>query len=293
MGVTELTAVPCSPPLAEHGEGPFWTADPARLGWVDIPAGRLWTAEYDGSALVAAESHDVGQPLGAAVPSLGGGWLLARGAGFAHLTPEGRLTEIATVTDADRVRMNDAKCDPGGRLWAGTMAYDAAPGAGALYRLGVDGEVTTILPEVGISNGLDWSPDHRTMYYIDTPTGRVDIFDYDADTGEVSGRRPLVEVDAGDPDGLTVDDEGFLWVAMWGGGRVCRYDPAGRLVATVDVPVTNVSSCCFGGPDRSTLFITTSRLGVDEPEADAGRIFRVDAGVTGPPAAAYQGPMVR
>lgn len=287
----ELTADPCSPALAEHAEGPFWDAGTGRLGWVDIPAGRLWLAADGGSTLEEPRKYEVGRPLGAAVPAAGGGWMLAAGAGFAHLSGDGRLTETVTVADAGRVRMNDAKCDPGGRFWAGTMGHDAEPGAGAFYRLGLDGGVETVLDKVTISNGLDWSPDRRTMYYIDTPTGRVDAFDYDAETGAVTGRRPLFPVEQGDPDGMAADDEGCLWVAMWGGGRVCRFDPRGRLLATVRLPVTNVSSCCFGGADRSTLFITTSRVGLDEPEADAGRVFRVDAGVTGPAASAYRGPL--
>lgn len=287
----ELTAVPCSPALAEHAEGPFWSADTARLGWVDIMAGRLWLAGYDGAELVDPRRYEVGQPLGAVAPASGGGWLLAVGAGFAHLSAEGKLTEIATVAEVERVRMNDGKCDPAGRMWAGTMAYDAATGQGAFYRLGLDGAVETILPEVTISNGLDWSPDRRTMYYIDTPTGRIDAFDYDTATGAATGRRALVAVDGGNPDGMTVDDEGCLWVAMWGASQVRRYDPTGRLLGTVRVPVTNVSSCCFGGPDRSTLFITTSQVGLATPEPDAGRIFQVAAGVSGPPAAAYRGPL--
>jgi sugar lactone lactonase YvrE len=290
----ELTAVACSPALAEHAEGPFWDARTGRLGWVDILAGRLWSSDYDGAELVSPRRLEIDRPLGAAVPAEAGGWLLAAGAGFAHLSEDGRLTEIATVADAERVRMNDGKCDPAGRFWAGTMGHEAEPGAGAFFRLGRDGEVRTVLPEVTISNGLDWSPDHRTMYYIDTGTGRVDAFDYDAAGGEVTGRRPVVSpAGGGAPDGMCVDDEGCLWVAMWEGSRVCRYDPDGRLLATVGLPVTNVTSCCFGGPDRSTLFITTSRIGLDTPEPDAGRVFRVAAGVGGPPAAPYRGPLPR
>jgi sugar lactone lactonase YvrE len=144
---------------------------------------------------------------------------------------------------------------------------------------------------VTISNGLGWSPDHRTMYYIDTPTGRVDAFDYDQGTGAVSGRRPLFEVEDGDPDGMTVDDEGFLWVALWGGGAVRRYEPSGRPVTTVRVPVTNVTSCCFGGAFGSTLFITTSQRGLTREqlaaEPGAGHVFFVDPGVSGPPATPF------
>jgi sugar lactone lactonase YvrE len=284
----ELTAEPCSPVRVEHAEGPFWHAN--RLGWVDIMAGRLWLAGFDGTSLSEPQSHDVGRPLGAAVPHIGGGWVLAAGTAFYALDEDGIVAPLTgDLADPSVVRMNDGKCDPAGRFWAGTMAYDESPGAGALYVF--DGTVRTVLTGVTISNGLGWSPDHRTMYYIDTPTGRVDAFDYDEETGDVSGRRPFAEVDGGSPDGMTVDDEGFLWVALWGGGAVRRYDPSGRPAGTVRVPATNVTSCCFGGPGGSTLFVTTSQQGLSPDqqaaEPDAGRIFRVDPGVTGPPATPF------
>ncbi len=285
----ELTAEPCSPVRVEHAEGPFWYGD--RLGWVDIMAGHLWLAGFDGETLTEPRMFDVGRPLGAAVPRAEGGWLLAAGTGFMALDDDGTVTPLTgDLADTTTIRMNDGKCDPAGRFWAGTMAYDESPGAGKLYVF--DGAVRTVLEGVSISNGLAWSPDHRTMYYIDTPTGHVDAFDYNERTGEVTGRRHVVKVEGGHPDGMHVDDEGFLWVALWGGGAVHRYDPSsGRLAATVRVPVTNVSSCCFGGPDRSTLFITTSQQGLSDAqraeEPDAGRVWRVDAGVSGPPAAPY------
>lgn len=286
----ELIAEPCSPVRVEHAEGPFWYGD--RLGWVDIMAGHLWLAAFDGTALTDPRMYDVGRPLGAAVPRAEGGWLLAAGTGFASLDEDGTVTPLTgDLADTATIRMNDGKCDPAGRFWAGTMAYDESPGAGALYVF--DGTVRTVLANVTISNGLGWSPDRRTMYYIDTPTGHVDAFDYDPATGGVTGRRHVVRVGGGHPDGMHVDDEGFLWVALWGGGAVHRYDPSGRLTATVRLPVTNVSSCCFGGPDRSTLFITTSQQGLSPErraaEPDAGRVFRVDAGVSGPPATPFGG----
>jgi sugar lactone lactonase YvrE len=284
----ELTAQVCSPVRAEHAEGPFWHGD--RLGWVDIMAGRLWLAGFDGATLVDPVSHDVGMPLGAAVPRSDGGWLLAAGTGFVALDPDGTATpRTEDLADTSVIRMNDGKCDPAGRFWAGTMAFDESPEAGSLYVF--DGAVRTVLTGVTISNGLGWSPDRRTMYYIDTPTGRVDAFAYDEETGAVSGRRPLFAVEGGKPDGMTVDDEGLLWVALWGGGAVHRYEPSGRLVATVRLPVTNVTSCCFGGPDGTTLFITTSQWNLSPEqlaaEPGAGHVFRVEPGVSGPPAAAF------
>ncbi len=286
----ELTAEPCSPVPVEHAEGPFW--HDGRLGWVDLMAGHLWLAGFDGARLVGAEAYDVGCPLGAAVPRTGGGWLLAAGAAFHTLSEDGTVTRLTDdLADASVVRMNDGKVDPAGRFWAGTMAYDESPRAGAFFVF--DGTVRTVLNGVTISNGLGWSPDHRLMYYIDTPTGRVDVFDYDEATGTASDRRPFVVVEGGFPDGMSVDDEGCLWVALWGGGAVHRYDPSGRLLATVGVPVTNVTSCCFGGPDRTTLFVTTSRHGRTPEqlaaEPHSGRVFRVEAGVSGPTATPYAG----
>ena len=286
----DLTAEPCSPEPVEHAEGPFW--HDGRLGWVDLMAGRLWLAGFDGVRLTGARSYDVGRPLGAAVPRTGGGWTLAAGAGFHTLDEDGTVTRLTDdLADASAIRMNDGKCDPTGRFWAGTMAYDETPGAGSFFVF--DGGVRTVLEGVTISNGLGWSPDHRLMYYIDTPTGRVDVFDYDGDRGVAESRRPFVSVEGGSPDGMSVDDEGCLWVALWGGSAVHRYDPSGRLIATVAIPATNVTSCCFGGPDRTTLFVTTSRHGRTPEqlaaEPRAGHVFRVETGVSGPPATPYAG----
>jgi sugar lactone lactonase YvrE len=284
----ELTAEPCSPVRVEHAEGPFWYGD--RLGWVDIMAGRLWVAGFDGMQLTGPRSYDVGRPLGAAVPRRDGGWVLAAGTAFLALDEDGTVTQLTDdLADASSVRMNDGKCDPAGRFWAGTMDYGETRPIASLYVF--DGAVRRLLDDVTISNGLGWSPDHRTMYYIDTPTGRVDAFDYDERTGEATGRRLFATVEGGHPDGMTVDAEGFLWVALWGGGAVRRFDPSGRPAGIVRLPVTNVSSCAFGGPDGSTLFVTTSQQGLSEEqreaEPDAGRIFRVEPGVGGPPATPF------
>jgi sugar lactone lactonase YvrE len=284
----ELTAEPCSPVRVEHAEGPFWYGD--RFGWVDIMAGRLWVAGFDGVTLTEPRSYDVGRPIGAAVPRTGGGWVLAAGTAFFGIDEDGTVTRLTEdLADPSLVRMNDGKCDPAGRFWAGTMDYEESRPIASLYVY--DGTVRPVLDGVTISNGLAWSPDRQTMYYIDTPTKRVDVLDYDEKTGAVSGRRPFIEVDGGHPDGMTLDDEGFLWVALWGGGAVRRYDPSGRPAGIVHLPVTNVSSCNFGGPGGTTLFITTSQQGLSpeqkEAEPDAGRIFRVEPGVSGPAATPF------
>jgi sugar lactone lactonase YvrE len=169
------------------------------------------------------------------------------------------------------MRGNDAAVDPAGRLWAGTMRYDQATGGGFLARVEPTGKARVVLPSVSISNGLGWSPDHRLLYYVDTPTHRIDVFDYEVDTGDVRDRRTFAEVTdtPGVPDGLCVDAAGFVWVAVNGGGQVRRYSPAGELDRVVDVPATQVSACCFGGGDLRDLYVTTGREGFTGEQATA------------------------
>jgi sugar lactone lactonase YvrE len=183
------------------------------------------------------------------------------------------------------IRMNEGGCDPDGRFYIGTMAYDQTPGAGSLYMAGPGGALSVVEPGATISNGFDFSPDGGLAYYADTTTGRVDVFDYDRAHG-LTGRRPFAVIDAADggPDGLTVDAEGGVWVAVWGGGAVRRYSPEGRLDAVVRMPVSKVTAVAFGGDDLDRLFITTSTHGVDRAaEPDAGALFTADPGVRGRP----------
>jgi sugar lactone lactonase YvrE len=203
---------------------------------------------------------------------------------------------IADVeADLQDQRMNDGKCDPAGRFWAGTMALDKRRGAGALYRLDADGRVHRMLDEVSISNGLDWSNDGRLMYYVDTPTRSVDVFDFDVATGAIANRRSLarVEPDEGWPDGLTLDADGYIWVALWCGAAVRRYAPDGTLDRVVAVPTTYPTSCAFGGSDLGDLYITTAATALtpDERlrEPLAGGLFRCRPGVHGRPAHRFGG----
>jgi sugar lactone lactonase YvrE len=183
--------------------------------------------------------------------------------------------------------MNDGACDPAGRFWAGTMALDERPGAGALYRLDLDLTVHTMLTEVTISNGIDWSLDGRRMYYVDSPTGRIDVCDFDPGTGAITNRRPFVTVpaEAGIPDGITVDAAGFVWLALWGGAALRRYAPDGGLERTVNLPVSHPTSCAFGGPDLDELYVTSARrpLSSDERsrQPQAGGLLRLRPGVAG------------
>ncbi len=185
--------------------------------------------------------------------------------------------------------MNDGACDPDGRFYCGSMAYDAAPGRGALYRLDPDGTVSVVLTGATISNGLAWSPDGTLAYYIDSPTHRVDVFDYDRERG-LRGRRPFVSIpaSAGLPDGLAVDAAGGLWVAMHGGSAVLHFRPDGTAGGRVDLPVRDVTACTFGGPSLDRLYITTSRYSGD-PSPLAGALFAADVGVPGLPALPFAG----
>lgn len=280
---------------AELGEGVIWDAGSQRLVWVDITRGLIHEMSADGRC----RSSDAGQHVGAVAPrghGGHGGLVLAVRSGFAALDGDGTISMIAHVeADAGGNRMNDGGCDPQGRFWAGTMAYAETPGAGSLYRLDQDGTVHRMLTGTAVSNGLGWSPDGRTMYYIDTPTHGVDAFAFDPRTGAIAGRRRLVTVDPADgsPDGMTVDDEGFLWVALWGGGAVRRYQPDGTLDTVVRVAASKVTSCAFGGADRGDLYITTASTGLSPErlaaEPHAGGLFRCRPGVTGPPATPFTG----
>jgi sugar lactone lactonase YvrE len=292
-------AEPCVDVRAEHAEGPAWDAARAELLWVDILGHRVHRARarHDGGRtwLEPVAVHDVGQCVTAVVPlaDRDAGWMVASERGFGHLRADGTLHVVAEPEAATggRTRMNDGKCDPSGRFWAGSMAWDVEPRAGRLYRMAVDGGVEVVLASVTVSNGLAWTPDGETMYFIDTLTRRVDRLAVDAGTGELLARETAFEVDAdeGWPDGMTIDDEGCLWVALWGRGQVVRYATDGRVLARVRVGPDQVSSCSFGGPERRTLFITTSQEGLDAAarsrQPDAGRVFCVDVDVTGPPAA--------
>ncbi len=300
---------------AELGEGPVWDPIAACLYFVDILRGRVHRFDPATRALRTCET---GCSVGAVAPTGRGDLVLAVRDGFARLdlsgsrfngadTPvrpdewsrpysSGRIEMIAEV-EADRPdqRMNDGKCDAAGRFWAGTMALDERGGAGALYRLDPDGHVETMIDGVTISNGLDWSDDGRLMYFIDTPTQSVDVFDFDLASGRIANRRPFARIDPvdGAPDGLTLDAEGFVWVALWGGSGVRRYAPDGALDSIVRVPATYVTSCAFGGADLGDLYITTARIKLSEADRAsqplAGGLFRARPGVRGRPPHRFSG----
>jgi sugar lactone lactonase YvrE len=271
---------------ARLGEGPSWDQQTRRLLWVDI-TGEV-VHRFDPTS-GNDERFRVGQPVGAVVPTTDGRLTLAASDGFAILDlSSGEIERIADVeADLADTMMNDGKCDPVGRLWAGTKDAVGSRPIASLYRLGADREPVRMLPGLTVSNGLGWSPDCTTMYFIDSPTQRIDVLDFDLDAGEISNRRTLAEIpeDWGVPDGMTVDEEGFLWVAFWGGSAVRRFDPSGALVTTIEFPVSQVTSCSFGGVDLRDLYVTTARDGLSHrrlaEQPLAGALFRLRPGVAG------------
>jgi sugar lactone lactonase YvrE len=270
--------------LCYHGEGPVWADAWGGLRWVDMLAGDVLTLRADGSV----DRLHVGDVAAFVRPRTAGGWVVATERGLARADEADALpTPWFDLWDDPSVRMNEGGVDGEGRLWAGTMGYDRVPGSARLFRVDADGGVTTVLPGVTISNGIDLSPDGRLAYYDDTPTGRTDVFD--VVDGELVDRRPFVTHDVGHPDGLTVDAAGNVWVALNGAGRVRCHAPDGEVVDEVELPVRLVTACTLGGPDGRDLFVTTSREDLDDPEPEAGALFRARVAVPGVPVRAFAG----
>jgi len=277
--VEQITGV-----VAYHGEGPVWSARWGGLRWVDMLAGDVLSLRADGGV----ERRHVGEVAAALRPRRAGGAVIGIERGFALEEPDGTVQPLGEVWSDPSVRMNEGGCDPDGRFYCGSMAYDQRPGAASLYRLDPDGSVHVVLRSVTVSNGLEWSPDGRRAYYNDTATRTISVFDYDPEAG-LTGRRALVALE-NRPDGLTVDAEGGVWTALSDGGAVRRYTPEGRLDAVIELPARKVTACTFGGDRLDELFITTSREGL-EPGEDplAGALFRAVPGVTGVPVREFAG----
>lgn len=274
-------------PVAVHAEGPVWWPGWGGLRWVDGEAGDLLTLRADG----ITRQHIDDEYLAFARPRAGGG-LVAVGARTLYLADDvdGPSRAVASLLDDPLVRMNDGCCDPRGRLLTGSMAYDAAPDAGVVLRIDADLDATTVLPRTTISNGVGFSPDGRRAYYVDTLSHRIDVFD--VAEGELRGRRAFATIPAeqGLPDGLTVAADGSVWVALWGGRAVRGYASSSELVATIELPVPQVSACTFGDDDLGTLFITTSAQGLPADHGtEAGSVFAVRPGVHGIPVTPFAG----
>lgn len=270
---------------AEVGEGPAWDGATERLIWVDILSHEVHT--YDpatGSDTVV----NVGADVGAAVPTSDGSLIIALPGGLARLDGSVVTPVAAIEDDLPGNRFNDAKVDPAGRLFADTMRYDQTDGQSGLYRY--DGtDVTTVLSGIGLGNGIGWSPDGTIMYFIDSLTNRVDQFDYDVATGEATNRRPLIQFDlpAGQlPDGLCVDNDGCLWVAICGGSEVRHVSPSGDVIGVVPLPTPLITSCGFG--PGGALYITSAAMGRRDTDPIAGALFVVQTDAAAPAATPFR-----
>jgi sugar lactone lactonase YvrE len=274
--------------VAHHGEGPVWDPATGHLHFVDMLAGDVLTLRAD----AGVDRAHVGSVAAVWRPRSAGGGIVGVERGFALVNADGVIDTLPAVFTDPAIRMNEGGCDPQGRFYCGTMAYDETPGAGTVYRLDPDGSVATVLSEVSISNGIVWSLDGQTVYYVDSPTRRVDAFDFDAATGTFANRRPVVAIEAvgASPDGMTIDAEGCLWVALWAGSAVHRYTPEGRLADVIELPATQVTACAFGGAELDTLYITTSRQALaDGEQPAAGALFAAVPGVRGVPVLPFAG----
>ena len=270
---------------AELGEGPAWDAKNQTLYWVDILGKRIHYHRGDQDGFVQLDEMP-----GCLAPSRNGDLIVAARASLLTLEPAtGKSKILATVAEPANNRFNDGKCDPAGRFLAGSMNMDEKTPSGALYSF--DGRtVTRLLADVRISNGLAWSPDHKTLYYIDTPTREVKAFDYNLSTGQIAEPRVVIRVPEalGWPDGMTSDTDGNLWIAMWSGASITRWNPQnGKLLEQISLPAKNVTSCAFGGENLDELYITSARKGLEEADLTAyrysGSLMRVKTKVQGMP----------
>lgn len=266
-------------PLSQLGEGPVWDTQAQALCWVDITRGIIHEYQTGSGRHRALEMHEM---VGAVALFPNGDFMAALQGGLARVAREsGTRTPICHPEAAHPGnRYNDGKCDPQGRFWVGSMARDERPGAGSLYLLKPDRTAERVVEEVGISNGLAWSPDHNTLYYIDSPTGQVQAFDFEPGTGRLSNRRVAFSIpdSEGVPDGMTIDREGMLWIAHWDGWQVARWNPdTGKKLLGLKLPAARITSCTFGGEGLGDLFVTSARIGLTEKEREsqplAGAVF--------------------
>jgi len=282
-----MRAEPITEPVAYHGEGPVWSERWGGLRWLDMLAGDVLSLTDKGDI----QRRHVGNVVAAIRPRTRGGAVIGVERGFALENADGSLTQLGELWTDNQIRMNEGGCDPDGRFYCGSMSRDKRPGAGTLYRLDADLSVRVVLANVTISNGLEWSPDGSLAYYNDTATYSVSVFDYDSQAG-LTNRRVFVDLsgESKRPDGLTVDEQGGVWVALSNGSAVRRYKPDGVLDEVIEMPVKKVTACAFGGPNLDQLFITTSREGI-EPGTDplAGSLFRSVVGVRGFPVREFAG----
>ncbi|NEU30421.1 SMP-30/gluconolactonase/LRE family protein [bacterium LRH843] len=280
---------------ATLGEGPCWDSEKHLLYWVDIIEKKV---HIHNPKTKSNQSIDVAHLPGAAVVRDSGGLVLATQNGFYTLDEKTKELTLIEDPESDRPhnRFNDGKCDPAGRFWAGTMEVVEKEPTGSLYVLDTDLTVKKVLSDITISNGLAWSSDNKTMYYIDSPTKQVAAFDYDLESGQLSNKRIVVTIPEGEgiPDGMTIDAEDMLWVAQWGGYKVSKWNPqTGEKIGEVSVPAKQVTSCVFAGEQLDELYITSARRGLDEEELEtypqSGGVFRVKTDVKGGKTFSFKG----
>jgi sugar lactone lactonase YvrE len=273
-------------PEVFHGEGPVWHPGWGGLRFVDMLAGDVMTLRADGGL----DRTHVGSVAAVVRPRVGGGAVIGVERGFALEEPDGTITTLPELWSSTDIRMNEGGCDPEGRMYCGSMAYDQTPGAATLYRLDPDRSTSVVLEGVTVSNGLEWSPDGTLAYYDDTPTGEVAVFDHDPVRGLLNRRTFAALPDDGRPDGLTVDADGGVWVAAYGAGLVYGFSPDGTLVERVEVGAANTTACTFGGEALDRLYITTSKENADlDTDPLAGSLFVADVGVRGRPVRPFAG----
>jgi len=280
---------------SQLGEGSIWHPTQQKLYWIDIERKELH--QFDPFSK-EDKLFNVGERPGTVVPIENGSMLVALETGIHYFdTTRAQLKFICNPLEKG-IRFNDGKCDPSGRFWVGSMELNLKKGVASLYRFDTDKSIHTMVNNITCSNGIVWTADKKTMYYTDTPTGNIDAFDYDEATGNISNRRTVVKVPDGNgaPDGMTIDSEDKLWVALWGGNGVARFDPlTGKMLLKINVPAPHTTSCAFGGKDLKTLYITTAREGLNETQLKeyplSGGLFTIDLDVKGVPANFYQGSM--
>lgn len=276
------------------GEGALWHPSEKKLYWINIEGRQLHIFDPQTKH---NKTFDLPERIGTVVPVKNGGVLIALQNGIHFMNPHtGEITFITNPLTDKAIRFNDGKCDPAGRFWVGSMHLKQITGLASLYRMDTDKSVHKMLDNVTISNGIVWSADKTKMYYIDSPLNTVEVFDYDNASGSIGNRKVAVKIPdgIGGPDGMTIDAEGKLWVALWGGHAVGRFDPhTGELLQKVEVPAPNITSCAFGGDGFDTLFITTATQDMSEADLKkyplSGGVFSAKPGVKGVPAAFYEG----
>lgn len=268
------------------GESPAWAAREQALCWVDIPEKRLFRLSQTG-----VETWELPEICSAVVPRASGGVVLTLEQRVVSFDLGTEKLETLCRPDSNlQNRSNDARCDALGRLWLGTMqnnfdengnGQEITQNSGGLFRIESDGTSLEMLSNIGISNGLAWSADAKTMYFADSMTTQIDAFDFDLEHGLISNRRLFASFDRGAPDGSSVDAQGFLWNARWGAGCLARFDPNGKLDRVIELPVTQPSSCSFGGQNLEVLYVTSARTGLSNPNEFEGALLALEVGVRG------------